>query len=160
MDSLLATIPGATHHDVAGMQSDVVPAGNGRIQRLIYPPGFRWSTHMKSHVNTERCMHAHVGFLAQGRVQGRYGDGCEFAYQAPQAVVIEPGHDAWVVGEEPAVLIQFDCQARTARHFGLPTEHRHREAGRRPKPAARRAGAARTTRRAATRASGQRKRRR
>jgi hypothetical protein len=125
MDPLLAAIPGAIHHDIAGVQADIVAAANGRVQRVIYPPGFRWSTHMKPRVGTERCMHAHVGFLARGHVQGRYGDGCEFEFRAPQAVVLEPGHDAWVVGEEPAVLIQFDCEARTARYFGLPGEHRH-----------------------------------
>ena len=40
-------------------------------------------------------------------------------------VVVEPGHDAWVVGQEAAVLIQFDAAGRTAERFGLPTEHRH-----------------------------------
>jgi len=40
-------------------------------------------------------------------------------------MVVEPGHDAWVVGREPAVLIQFDAAAETAQRFGLPAEHRH-----------------------------------
>ena len=44
---------------------------------------------------------------------------------SPRAVVVEPGHDAWVVGEQGAVLIQFDAEDETARHFGLPEEHRH-----------------------------------
>ena len=39
--------------------------------------------------------------------------------------MIEPGHDAEVVGDQPAVLIEFDAQADTARRFGLPAEHRH-----------------------------------
>lgn len=71
-------------------------------------------------------MHAHVGFLARGRVQGEYGDGCRFELVAPAAVVLEPGHDAWVVGNEPAVLIQFDAEGETARRFGLPDAHRDR----------------------------------
>lgn len=40
-------------------------------------------------------------------------------------MVIEPGHDAWVVGDEPAVLIQFDYEKDTAARFGLPEEHQH-----------------------------------
>jgi hypothetical protein len=40
-------------------------------------------------------------------------------------VVIEPGHDAWVIGDEAAVLIQFDAEAATTERFGLPGEHRH-----------------------------------
>jgi streptogramin lyase len=51
--------------------------------------------------------------------------GCGFEYAAPRVVVLEPGHDAWVVGDEPAVLIQFDAEEETARRFGLPEEHRH-----------------------------------
>ena len=71
-------------------------------------------------------MYAHVGFLARGHVCGAYADGCTFEFIAPQALVVEPGHDAWVVGEEEAVLIQFDAEAETASRFGLPEEHCHR----------------------------------
>jgi hypothetical protein len=42
--------------------------------------------------------------------------------------VLEPGHDAWVVGPEPAVLTQFDCEGETANRYGLPAAHRHRPA--------------------------------
>jgi hypothetical protein len=152
MDPLLAAIPGAVHHDIAGVQADIVAAANGRVQRVIYPPGFRWSTHMKPRVGTERCMHAHVGFLARGQVRGQYGDGCEFEFRAPQAIVLEPGHDAWVVGEEAAVLIQFDCEARTARQFGLPREHRHGPApARQAARATRKTGGSRAKRRGGSR---------
>jgi hypothetical protein len=70
-------------------------------------------------------MHAHVGFLARGRLHGEYGDGCRFEFNAPQVVVIEPGHDAWVEGDEDAVLIQFDFERETSERLGLPGEHRH-----------------------------------
>jgi hypothetical protein len=125
VDPLLDPIEGAEHRDVGGAKVDTVRAGNGRIKRAVYPPGFRWSTHMKPIVGTEQCMHAHIGFLARGHIQGEYGDGCAFEYVAPQVVVLEPGHDAWVVGDEPAVLIQFDSEEGTARRFGLPDEHQH-----------------------------------
>jgi hypothetical protein len=124
-DPLLAPIAGADHRAVGGVTVDILPAANGRIKRVVYPPGFRWSTHMKAAVGTGLCMHAHVGFLARGRVRGQYADGCGFAHAAPSVVVVEPGHDAWVVGDEAAVLIQFDAEAGTARQFGLPGEHRH-----------------------------------
>ncbi len=125
MDPLLAPIPGAERREVGGATVEVVRAGNSRIKRVFYPPGFRWSTHMKPIVGTRLCRHAHVGFLARGRIRGEYADGCAYEFVAPQAVVVEPGHDGWVVGSEPAVLIQFDCEAETARRFGLPAEHRH-----------------------------------
>jgi hypothetical protein len=125
MDSLVAPMAGADHREVGGVQADTVPAANGRIKRLIYPPGFRWSTHMRPVSGTKFCQHAHVGFLARGHIRGEYPDGCRFELVAPQVLVVEPGHDAWVVGDESAVLIQFDCEGDTASRFGLPDQHRH-----------------------------------
>ena len=52
-------------------------------------------------------------------------NGCTFEYAAPAAVAIEPGHDAWVVGDEPAVLVEVDFERETAQRFGLPPEHTH-----------------------------------
>ncbi len=124
-DPLLARMAGADHREVGGVSIDTTRTANGRVKRVCYPPGFRWSTHMKPLVNTPLCMHAHVGFLARGRVRGSYADGCAFDLAAPRAVVIEPGHDAWVVGKQAAVLIEFDTERSTAARFGLPDSHRH-----------------------------------
>jgi hypothetical protein len=124
IDPLFAPIPGADTRVVAGVQVDVVPAGAGRIKRVIYQPGFRWSTHMRGSVGTELCMHAHVGFIARGRVAVRYGDGTTAEFVAPQVVAIEPGHDGWVVGDEPAVLIEVDFMNETPARFGMRTRGR------------------------------------
>jgi hypothetical protein len=118
-DPLFAPIPGADTRQLNGVQVDVVPAGSGRIKRVIYQPGFRWSTHMKSTVATDLCMHAHVGFIARGRIGVRYGDGSAQEFVAPQVVAIEPGHEGWVVGDEPAVLIEVDFLGETAATFGM-----------------------------------------
>jgi hypothetical protein len=123
-DPLFAPMPGADSRVVGGVQVDVVPAGSARIKRVIYQPGFRWSTHMKDKVGTELCMHAHVGFIARGRVAVRYGDGTTAEFVAPQVVAIEPGHDGWVVGDEPAVLIEVDFMNETAARFGMPDRRR------------------------------------
>jgi len=122
---LLAPVNGAESREVGGVQLDVANAGNGRVKRVIYKPGFRWSTHMKSIVGTDLCMHAHVGFLVSGQIHIQYADGCTLEFVAPQVVSIEPGHDGWVVGDEPAVLIEFDFAGETARRFGMPDVHRH-----------------------------------
>jgi hypothetical protein len=116
---------GASHRVIGGVTIDIMEAANGRVKRVCYPAGFRWSTHMKPIVKTPLCMHAHVGFLARGHVRGTYADGCEFDVTAPRAVVLDPGHDAWVVGREPAVLIEFDALGQTAERFGLPPSHQH-----------------------------------
>jgi hypothetical protein len=125
-DSLLAPIKGADTRHVGGVQVDVVRAGSGRIKRVIYQPGFRWSTHMKTQVGTELCMHAHVGFIARGRIHIDYGDGTTVEFVAPQVVAIEPGHDGYVVGDEPAVLIEVDFEGQTAERFGMTDAHRRR----------------------------------
>jgi hypothetical protein len=124
-DALLAPIKGATMREIGGVLLEVVPAGQARVKRMIYPPGFKWSTAMKSVVGTERCMHAHVGFLARGEIHIEYPDGCVVEYKAPQVVAIDPGHDGWVVGREPVVLIEFDFEGDTVTKLGMPSEHKH-----------------------------------
>jgi len=124
-EGLLAPLAGTEHEVFAGIEVDAVSIGRGRVKRLIYQPGTRWSVDVKPLIGTEYCMHAHVGFLAKGHLRGEYADGCAFDFRAPFMVVIEPGHDAWVVGDEPAVLIQFDFAAGTVDTLGIPPEHRH-----------------------------------
>ena len=124
-DPLLAPIAGAEGREVGGVRLDVGRAGTARVKRLIYPAGFRWSVHMKPIVGSDLCMHAHVGFLAKGEIHIEYGDGCILQFKAPQIVVIDPGHDGWVVGKEPVVLIEFDFEGDTVRRLGMPDAHRH-----------------------------------
>ena len=124
IDPLLAQIPGADRREVGGVTLEVVRAGAARVKRMIYPVGFRWSTNMKPLVDTALCMHAHVGFLARGSIHIGYPDGCVKEYSAPAVMAIEPGHDGWVVGNEPAIVIEFDFEGDTARRLGM-VEHRH-----------------------------------
>jgi len=124
-DPLLAPMAGSERRVVGGVALEVARAGNARVKRLIYQPGFRWSTDMKPHVQTDLCMHAHVGFLARGRIHIQYADGCTLEFAAPQVVAIEPGHDGWVVGDEPAVMIEIDFEGDTARRFGMTKPHGH-----------------------------------
>ena len=95
------------------------------MKRMIYPRGFRWSVDMRPVVGTELCMHAHVGFLERGEIHIEYADGCVVEFRAPQVVAIEPGHDGWVVGADPAVLIEFDFEGDTIDRLGMPSAHRH-----------------------------------
>ena len=122
---LLAPLKGATRRTVGHVQLEVGRAGAARVKRMIYPAGFRWSVDMKPVVGTDLCMHAHVGFLARGEIHIEYADGCIVEHRAPQIVAIEPGHDGWVVGNEPVVLIEFDFERDTVRRLGMPDVHRH-----------------------------------
>lgn len=122
---LMAPLRGAERREVGHVLLDVGRAGAARVKRLIYPPGFRWSVDMKPMVGTELCMHAHVGFLAHGEIHIEYADGCVVEHQAPQIVAIDPGHDGWVVGKEPVVLIEFDFEGDTIERLGMPAAHGH-----------------------------------
>jgi hypothetical protein len=125
-DRLLAAMKGAERRDLGHVRLELGRAGAARVKRMIYPVGFRWSVDMKPIVGTDLCMHAHVGFLARGAIHIQYADGCVLEHRAPQIVAIEPGHDGWVVGDEPAVLIEFDFEGDTIRRLGMPDAHRHR----------------------------------
>ena len=125
MSGVEGPIEGAVHTEVGGVGVDEAPAGTARLKRLVYPPGWRWSTDMKPVSGTELCRHGHVGYLVAGSIEIQYADGCTERFRAPAFVVIEPDHDGWVVGDEVAVMVQIDHGADTVARFGLVGEHRH-----------------------------------
>ncbi len=125
VNPLFAPMKGAERRDVGHVRLEVGRAGAARVKRMIYPVGFRWSVDMKPAVGTDLCMHAHVGFLAHGEIHIEYADGCIVEHKAPQVIAIDPGHDGWVVGKEPVVLIEFDFERETVERMGMPGTHRH-----------------------------------
>ena len=124
-DALLATVRGADHRYIGHVRLDIGRAGVARVKRMIYPPGFHWAKDMKPVTGTELCMHAHAGFLARGEIHIEYADGCVVEYKAPQIFAIDPGHDGWVVGKEPVVMIEFDFEGDTVNKLGMPASHQH-----------------------------------
>ena len=122
---LFAPMKGAERRDVGHVRLEVGRAGAARVKRMIYPVGFRWSVDMKPAIGTSLCMHAHVVFLAHGEIHIEYADGCVVEYRAPQIIAIDPGHDGWVVGKEPVVLIEFDFEGDTVAKMGMPAKHGH-----------------------------------
>jgi len=121
----LAPVKGAEFREVGHVRLEVGRAGEARVKRMVYPPGFRWSVDMKPIVGTALCMHAHVGFLVSGEIHIEYADGCVVEHKAPQILAIDPGHDGWVVGKEPVVVIEFDFERDTVNRLGMPGAHRH-----------------------------------
>jgi hypothetical protein len=122
---LFAPVKGAERREIGHVLLEVGKAGNARVKRMVYPAGFRWSKDMKPVVGTELCMHGHVGFLVHGEIHIEYPDGCVIEHKAPQIIVIDPGHDGWVVGKEPVVMIEFDFERDTIAKLGLPSSHTH-----------------------------------
>jgi hypothetical protein len=124
-NEIFAPVKGAERREIGHVLLEVGRAGNARVKRMVYPAGFRWSKDMKPVVGTELCMHGHVGFLVHGEIHIEYPDGCVVEHRAPQIVVIDPGHDGWVVGREPVVMVEFDFEGDTIAKLGLPSSHTH-----------------------------------
>ena len=122
---LFAAVPGAEHQTFGPVEIDIVRVGDARIKRSIYPAGLRWSVDLRPLIGTDDCRHAHVGFLAHGALHFQYADGCDVDVMAPAVLDIAPGHDAWVQGDEPAVVIEVDYEADTVARLDVADEHRH-----------------------------------
>ena len=74
-----------------------------RAARFTFEPGWKWSECVKPVAGTESCQVRHVGVVQSGRTHVVHEDGTEAEAGPGEAFVIEPGHDAWVVGDEPYV---------------------------------------------------------
>jgi hypothetical protein len=99
-------------------QVDVVHVGNTTAARLTFQPGWRWSECIKPVVGTESCQLLHVGVAQSGRLAVKHEDGTEIELGPGRVYAIEPGHDAWVVGDEPFVCYEFE--PRSAETYARP----------------------------------------
>ena len=79
--------------------------------RMTFEPGWRWSDCVKPVAGTESCQARHVGVVQSGRLAIKHEDGTEVEIGPGEAYVIEPGHDAWVVGDERFVGFEFEQRA-------------------------------------------------
>jgi class 3 adenylate cyclase len=86
---------------VAGLEERSVQMGEQTIGRAVIQPGWRWSVDLKPTVGTPSCAVRHLGLAVRGRFQVLMDDGRELSIQPDDVFDIPPGHDAWVVGDEP-----------------------------------------------------------
>jgi len=84
---------------------DVVTLGDFTMGRGVFEPGWRWSEDVKPIAGTESCQVHHTGFCVSGQMTVKMDSGEEVTFGAGDVVVLEPGHDAWTVGDEPCVLM-------------------------------------------------------
>ena len=94
---------------------DVVHMGGATAARFTFEPGWRWSEHIKPVAGTERCQARHLGIARSGTLHVVHDDGSEVEIRAGDSYMIEPGHDAWVVGDEPCVAVDFGGIAQYAK---------------------------------------------
>ena len=88
---------------------DILKLGDTTIGRSTFQPGWKWSECIKPVVGGDSCQARHVGTVASGQLHIVHEDGGESVAGPGDAYVIEPGHDAWVEGDEPFVAFEFEA---------------------------------------------------
>lgn len=80
---------------------DLLNVGGMTLGRATYQPGWKWSEHVGRATAESSCQVAHVGIVVSGRAVVAMDDGTEIQLRAGDVFAIPPGHDSWVVGDEP-----------------------------------------------------------
>jgi quercetin dioxygenase-like cupin family protein len=86
---------------------ELVTVGGMTIGRASYEPGWKWSVHVGAATGAKSCMVEHVGMVVSGRATAAMDDGRVIEMRAGDLFYIGPGHDSWVVGDEPYVSFHF-----------------------------------------------------
>jgi mannose-6-phosphate isomerase-like protein (cupin superfamily) len=90
---------------------EVVKSGSNSSARMTLEPGWRWSECVKPVAGTDSCQARHLGIVQSGTMHVVHDDGTEADLEPGQVYTIEPGHDAWVVGDERFVAYEFEPRA-------------------------------------------------
>jgi hypothetical protein len=88
-------------------RAEILKVGDAEIGRLVFDPGWRWSNDVKPVAGTDSCNAPHFQYHVAGRLAIRMDDGTEFVAQAGDVTSLPSGHDAWVVGDEPVVVVDW-----------------------------------------------------
>jgi len=88
-------------------RAEVVNIGGGAVGRLVFEPGWRWSKDVKPLAQTKSCEAPHFQYHVSGKLAIRMDDGTEFIAGPGEVTALPSGHDAWVVGDEPAVVVDW-----------------------------------------------------
>jgi hypothetical protein len=104
---------------------ELVTIGDVTFGRGTFQPGWKWSKSVKPIAMTDSCLAPHTQYHISGRLHVRMDDGTEMEYGPGDVGVIPPGHDAWVVGNEPVIVIDFTGLT----HYAEPAHHDHHHAG-------------------------------
>lgn len=86
---------------------EIIHLGDLALGRLTQEPGWHWAEHVGPITGTRSCQSHHVGFVISGRAHVVMDDGSQIDLVPGAAIEIPPGHDAWVVGDEPAIVVDF-----------------------------------------------------
>lgn len=88
-------------------RAEIVTVGGAEIGRLVFEPGWRWSTDVKPIAGTDSCQAPHFQYHISGRLGVRMDDGTELELGPGDVSSLPSGHDGWVIGDEPAVVVDW-----------------------------------------------------
>ena len=88
-------------------QLNLVNLDDRPVGRAVFKPGWRWSEHVKPIAGTDSCQVDHIGYVLEGRMALKMDDGTEREFGPGDTFHMPPGHDAWIVGNETCVLLDF-----------------------------------------------------
>jgi class 3 adenylate cyclase len=91
----------------AELDIDIVDIGDITVAREVHHPGWRWRTHVQPSVGGDWCQIRHVGVILSGRLGVQLPDGTSYEFGPDDVYEIPPGHDGYVIGHEPCVLIEW-----------------------------------------------------
>lgn len=94
---------------------ELVSIGGAEIGRLVLQPGWRWSDHVKPIAGTDLCEAPHFQYHVSGTLGVRMADGTELVVRPGDVTSLPEGHDAWVIGDEPAVIVDWYGASNYAR---------------------------------------------
>ena len=86
---------------------EIINIGGRTVGRATFQPGWRWSNSVKPLVNTKSCEAPHFQYHISGTLRVKMDDGAEKDFKAGDVSLLESGHDAWVIGDEPVVIVDF-----------------------------------------------------
>ena len=86
---------------------DVVNIGNTQVGMARFQPGWKWSECIKPIAQTDTCQSEHLGYFISGRMHVVMDDGTEMDYGPGDVMYLAPGHDAWIVGDDECVVVDF-----------------------------------------------------
>jgi hypothetical protein len=95
---------------------ELVTLGGVTLGRATFQPGWKWSISLKPLVNTKSCQAPHLQYHVSGRLHVVMDDGSEKEFGPGDVSLIPPGHDAWVVGEEPVIVIDISGMIHYAKN--------------------------------------------
>lgn len=99
---------------------EVIRMGDSLVGRGVFEPGWRWSSHVKPIAGTASCEADHAAYVVSGRMRLVTDEGQEAEVGPGDFFTLGPGHDAWVVGDEPCVMFDFAGYEDYAKPRAMP----------------------------------------